>query len=52
MNLRISRTGAAGLLKLRAELARRPNPEQWIHATEAELKATTEWAASLLKLWP
>lgn len=43
-------TGASGMLKLRAELASRPNPEQWIHATEAELRATTDWAASLLKL--
>lgn len=45
-----ARTGAAGMIRLRAELAKRPDPEQWIQATEPELKATTDWAASLLKL--
>ena len=42
--------GVNALLKLREELARRPNPEQWIQASEAELKATVGWASSSFQI--
>lgn len=41
--------GARGLLILRQKLMERPNPEQWVHATERELRSTADWAASLLE---
>lgn len=49
-SLEQARSGAEGLLRLREELLRRPNPERWLGATETELRSTASWAASLLKL--
>ncbi len=42
--------GALGLLTLRGELSRRPDPEKWILASESELRSTADWAACLLKV--
>lgn len=49
-NLEQARSGAEGLLRLREELLRRPNPARWLGATDTELRSTASWADSLLKL--
>jgi hypothetical protein len=42
--------GATGLLQLREELSRRPEPEHWVRATTEELQSTARWATWLLRL--
>lgn len=48
MFLEQARAGCTGLLQLRAELESQPNSEQWIRATEAELRSIANWAGLLL----
>ncbi len=43
-----ARDGASGLLKLRDELLRLPEPEKWTSATTADLQSVQHWAAALL----
>ena len=42
--------GTAGMLRLRAELSLRLEPERWVHATDAELASVKNWADELLKI--
>lgn len=43
-----ARDGTTGLLKLRDELLRLPEPEKWTSATTADLQSVQHWAAALL----
>jgi hypothetical protein len=48
-SLEMTQTGASELLKLRKELSNLPDSQQFLFVTEAELRSTSEWAASLLE---
>src|ERR1035441_9475222 len=42
--------GVNGLIHLRQEFLSRPDPDEWVTATEADLRSTLTWATTLLKL--
>lgn len=48
-SLEEARSGAHGLLKLRDELSRLPDPEKWTSASVSDLRSVGAWAAELLK---
>ena len=45
-----ARDGSGGLLKLRDELLRLPEPEKWTSATATDLQSVQHWAIALLKM--
>jgi hypothetical protein len=45
-----ARDGAAGLLKLRDELLRMPEPAKWTSASTTDLQSVQHWASALLKM--
>jgi hypothetical protein len=45
-----ARNGASGLIRLRDELLRLPEPEKWTSASGSDLQAIANWASALLKV--
>jgi hypothetical protein len=45
-----ARTGASGLVKLRDELLRMPEPQKWVLADEIHLRSTADWATALISV--
>ena len=45
-----ARHGASGLIRLRDELLRLPEPDKWTAASGADLQSVANWAAALLKV--
>lgn len=45
-----TRDGASGLIRLRDELLRLPEPEKWTSASGSDLQSVANWAAALLKV--